>query len=303
MEREKARLVVFGEALTDLIRSGPDSWTSRPGGACWNVARVASRLGVPTGFAGAFSRDVFGDELERLSREARLDERYEQRVSKDPLIALVYKLSPPEYTFIGSDASDLAFSVDKLPEAWESCARIAHFGSLGLVREPLATRLFELSGKLKARGIRISYDPNWRNLMGPAYRERFEAMLSRADYIKISDEDLSKAMPELDLGKARERLKRLAENAMLVYTRGEHGLELWHDGGTEIISAFSVKLEDTVGAGDASVGGWLYSILARPGKTAAEHARFAAACAAAACSQRGAYAPSLEEVTKILKGA
>ncbi|MCX7024764.1 MAG: carbohydrate kinase [Spirochaetes bacterium] len=303
MDIPGARFVVLGEALTDLIRNGADTWTSRAGGACWNVARVASKLGLPTGFAGSYSNDVFGDELERLSLEAGLDIRYTQRVPKDPLLALVYQVSPPAYTFIGSDAADLAFNLDKLPTAWESSVEIAHFGSLGMVREPLATTLFELSGRLKARGIRISYDPNWRNVMGPDYRERFEAMIGRADFIKISDEDLAQAIPDLSLMQARERLRVLAERATVLYTRGEQGLELWHDGGTELVPAFAVRVADTVGAGDASAGGWLYSLLSRPGTPPVEHARFAAACAAAACTKRGAHAPSLDEVNRILEGA
>ena len=48
------RLVVFGEALTDFVRSGDNGWSSVAGGSCWNVARVASTLGIdavtyPTG--------------------------------------------------------------------------------------------------------------------------------------------------------------------------------------------------------------------------------------------------------------
>ena len=39
--------VAAGEALTDLIRTGPDGWRSLVGGSTWNVARVMARLGVP----------------------------------------------------------------------------------------------------------------------------------------------------------------------------------------------------------------------------------------------------------------
>lgn len=42
-------LVVFGEALTDLVPAGDGLWHSVPGGACWNLARVAATLGVRTG--------------------------------------------------------------------------------------------------------------------------------------------------------------------------------------------------------------------------------------------------------------
>ncbi len=48
--------VSAGEALTDMLRTGPDTWSSQVGGSTWNVARVMARLGVPSAFAGAVSR-------------------------------------------------------------------------------------------------------------------------------------------------------------------------------------------------------------------------------------------------------
>jgi len=39
------RVVVFGEALTDLVQHSPGQWQGHPGGAPWNVARTLARLG------------------------------------------------------------------------------------------------------------------------------------------------------------------------------------------------------------------------------------------------------------------
>jgi len=102
------RLVVIGEALTDFVRTGADQWPSVPGGACWNVARVASTLGVPTGWRGSVRDDLFGGELLRKSGEAELDPRFAQRVARPPLLAIVHELSPPRYFFVGS--ADLTWS-------------------------------------------------------------------------------------------------------------------------------------------------------------------------------------------------
>ena len=67
------RLVVFGEALTDFVRTGEATWHSVAGGACWNVARVAATLGVPTGWGGAVGDDVLGREIIAKSQAAGLD--------------------------------------------------------------------------------------------------------------------------------------------------------------------------------------------------------------------------------------
>ncbi|MFZ6775140.1 PfkB family carbohydrate kinase, partial [Undibacterium sp. SXout7W] len=95
--------VAAGEALTDMIVQDParQHWLSQVGGSTWNVARVMARLGVPSAFAGAVSRDVFGDALAQATEVAGLDMRFLQRYAKSPLLAIVHELHPPTYYFIG----------------------------------------------------------------------------------------------------------------------------------------------------------------------------------------------------------
>ena len=99
--------VSFGEALTDLIRQDATTWTSVPGGAPWNVARVMACFGVSSAFGGALSRDCFGDALWRESELAGLDLRFVQRRDKSPLLAIVHETHPPKYFFVGDDSADL----------------------------------------------------------------------------------------------------------------------------------------------------------------------------------------------------
>ena len=73
------QFISFGEALTDLIRRGEDSWVSVPGGAPWNVARVMACFGVSSAFGGAIGRDCFSDVLYRASEQAGLDLRFLQQ--------------------------------------------------------------------------------------------------------------------------------------------------------------------------------------------------------------------------------
>ncbi len=47
-------------------------------------------------------------------------------------------------------------------------------------------------------------------------------------------------------------------------------------------------------------GGWRARLVARPVPAAAEHLRYAAACAAVACAHAGAYAPTAAEVTDMI---
>jgi len=292
--------VVFGEALTDLVRTGEHSWHSAAGGACWNVARVAGTLGVAAAWGGAVSADFFGQEIVDKSRAARLDMRFLQQVARPPLLAMVYQPNPPLYFFLGNDSADLAFDESKLPEGWWDACKVAHFGCISLVRQPLGDRLLRIAEQLKQRGVKISYDPNYRNLMGPDFPALFERMAQLADIIKLSDEDLGQIYPGEPPDTALARVRRLAPAALILYTRGAHGIILLEPSGTLEQAAFSVQVADTVGAGDACIGGFIASLLNDPQLGYAAHLRFAAATAAAACTVPGAHAPARAEVDRLL---
>lgn len=83
------RFIAFGEALTDMIRSGANRWASVPGGAPWNVARVMATSSVVSAFGGAISQDCFGNMLWQASAEAGLAKCFMRRLNKFPLLAIV----------------------------------------------------------------------------------------------------------------------------------------------------------------------------------------------------------------------
>jgi len=298
-DRALPALVVFGEALTDFVRTAPDQWRSVPGGACWNVARVAATLGVATGWGGSVGADLFGEELLRRSAQAGLDLRFAQQVAQPPLLAVVHALQPPQYFFVGD--ADQGFDHTRLPAGWQQACTYAHFGSISLVRQPLAARLLALADELHARGVRISFDPNCRNLMGADYPRLFERFAAIADVLKLSDEDLHHLYPRMPAADALAGLRaRMAPGAKLLYTCGAQGMRLDVDGNRYGQPAFAVGVHDSVGAGDACVGGFLASLLQGPERSWPEHLRFAAAVAAAACTRTGAHAPAREEVEALL---
>lgn len=295
------RFVSAGEALTDFIRTGPGAWISRAGGADWNVARVVATLGIPSAFAGSVSTDRFGDELAELSRQAGLDLRFLQRISKAPLLAMVHETSPPEYFFVGSDSADLAFQPSLLPEGWLARAEWLHLGCISLFREPLARKLLQLLDAAKSAGRKISFDPNYRNIMTEAFDPALRYVAERADVIKVSDEDLRGLFRTSDAAEGLARLRGINPSAAILLTRGAEGAEL--HAASKILRQAPPQIDvvDTVGAGDASIGGLLYSLMTRPGVDWAAHLKFAVATGTAACLHAGAMPPSLASVTGLLQ--
>ena len=302
-----------GDILTDLVRGpapegtthgsqpGADShWRAHPGGAGWNVARAVARLGLPTACVGSLGVDNFSDELWNASVAAGLDMRFMQRVERAPLLAIVHQTHPPAYYFIGDNSADLAFDPAKLPEGWRAHAKWAHFGCISLVRQPLGETLATLAAELRAAGVKISFDPNYRNLMAHGYEPILRRMAALADLIKVSDEDLRMLFPGKSEAEAIEAVRVLNPAATLLVTRGAHAATLHVD--NEVIEAAPPRVEvaDTVGAGDASIGGLLFSLMSAPQRDWRQHLAFALAAGAAACRRPGAHSPTLDEVVALL---
>ncbi|XLZ72912.1 carbohydrate kinase [Massilia sp. SR12] len=298
-------MLCAGEALTDMIQQGEEQWASRVGGSVWNVARALAGLGERTAFAGAISRDRFGNALWAASEAVGLDMRLLQRVDRSPLLAIVEQGEPPRYFFIGDDSADLHFDPAVLPEGWSRALRWAHFGGISLAREPLASTLVALAQQLKGQGVAISYDPNFRNLMDERYTPTLRRMAALADVIKVSDDDLRGLFPGLSLDAALEQLRALNPDAFCLLTRGGHGATLYHGTQHADARAPAVTVVDTVGAGDASVAGLLHSLARHPGRALQSHLHAALAAGSAACQQAGATPPTpaaMNQLFAVLEG-
>lgn len=297
--------VAAGEALTDLIidtagGSGQQRWTSQVGGSTWNVARAMAALDVPSAFAGAISRDIFADQLHAASAQARLDLRFMQRVDKAPLLAIVHEIDPPTYFFIGDDSADLHFDPAALPPGWQTACRWAHFGGISLAREPLAGKLMALAKELKASGVRISYDPNFRLLMDTRYDATLRRMTALADVVKVSEEDLTGLFRTADVDGAFAQLTAMNPRATYLLTRGAQGASLHTGGEAWQLPAPAINVIDTVGAGDASIAALAYSMLRRPRCSPQDHLRFSVCAGAAACLAAGASPPSVRLIEELM---
>lgn len=291
--------VAFGEALTDMLRTGVDAWKSVPGGAPWNAARVMAHFGVASAFGGAISQDCFGDALWQASAKAGLDLRFLQRNAHSPLLAIVHATQPPAYFFVGDDSADLHFEVDALPQGWEEAVHWAHFGGISLTRTPLAEGLVALAERLHARGVKISYDPNFRNVMDSRYDATLARMVAIADLIKVSEEDVCGLFRTPDAAAALLRLRAMRPTATVLYTRGAQGATLYAQGQTWHATPPSIAVVDTIGAGDCSLAGFFSSAMQQPQATGDVHLRAAVAAGAGACLATGATPPSAQTLAAL----
>ncbi|WP_273432588.1 carbohydrate kinase [Chitinibacter tainanensis] len=291
--------IAAGEALTDLLRRDAQSWESKVGGATWNVARVLAKLGVPSAFAGAVSQDCFGDALLQASQEAGLDLRFIQQLPYSPLLAIVHQTQPPAYFFIGDNSADLHFNPEALPAGWLSASCWLHFGGISLARPQLAQKLLSMARQARAVGARISYDPNFRLLMDQHYDPVLREMSTLADVIKVSDDDLRGLFRTADEADALQQLRALNPSALILYTRGAAGASLLLDGGAWHLKPPKLAVIDTVGAGDASMGGLIWSMYLQADAPPQQHLAYAVAAGSLACTAAGAHPPSLADLRQL----
>jgi fructokinase len=311
-------ILVCGEALIDLF-IGASAPTGLPaeaiaGGSPFNVAIGIGRLGRPSAFLSTLSDDVFGTFLAEKLAESGVSPAYIQRCPNYTTLSVVATnaAGQPQYSFYAPNSADRALTPEALPAQLPADVNAIAAGSYALGVEPIASAVQTLLRRESGSRV-ISLDPNVRpRVVGDlaAYRERFEGLLSYADMVKASDEDMELLYATHDLASAARAWLRLGPKLVIV-TRGEKGpLAVFGDTVLER-PAPKIEVVDTVGAGDTFHAGllsWLDAkkLLSPEGIAGLTEAQataaldFAAAAAAIVCTRRGANPPSWKEVEEFM---
>jgi len=96
------------------------------------------------------------------------------------------------------------------------------------MRKQLAEKLLSEAVAVHAAGKKIAFDPNFRSQANtPEYFATFHAIVSIANFIKVSDDDLLGIFPNLTLTEALAELRQFAPAAQILVTRGAAGMTLF----------------------------------------------------------------------------
>jgi fructokinase len=301
-----APVVVAGEALIDLVLARDGRLAGHPGGGPYNVARTIGRLEQPVTYLGRLSSDAFGRRLrEELAADGvALDAVVETDAPTTLALAELDDTGAAQYQFYVDGTSSPGLTVEAASAALPGTIGTYYLGTLGLVFEPMATTLETLAGRVGDETL-VALDPNCRPSIiddPAAYRARLARLIERTDVVKASEDDLAWLAPELDVVDAARGL--LGDRSVALVTLGARGaLVVTRDEVRELGSP-EVDVVDTIGAGDAFMGGFLAEWRARGlGRADVERideveraAAFAARVAAIACSRAGADPPRREEL-------
>ena len=257
-------ILCCGEALIDMLprtsTEGEACYAPYAGGAVFNTAIALGRLGAETGFYSGIAQDMMGDLLTETLVSSKVDTSavvYSDRPSTVAFIKLVD--GQATYAFYDENTAGRMLSKDDLPT--EVAADTLFFGGISLPVDPCGATYEALCHREAANKV-IMIDPNIRPGFirdEATYRARIEGMLSVADIIKVSDEDLTWLFGEGDM---MDHAKKLISNGakLVCITEGAKGSYGITAENVVFVEAQKATVVDTVGAGDTFNAGVLASL-------------------------------------------
>jgi fructokinase len=299
--------LVVGESLVDLIGVG-GSWAfqAAAGGSPLNVAVGLAARGRSARLASELGDDLFGTLVREHLRRYAVD-------AGDVVPGGSTGLAFAKIDAAGGADYDFRFGWAYAGRPSLAGVDCLHTGSLAALVEPGAVAVWDLVRAARDAGVPVSYDPNVRPaLVGLRDRAtaRIEALVTLADLVKVSAEDLAWLYPGEAPWRAAERWRDTGPN-LVVVTRGAEGALAMFEGGRAEVAAPPVTVVDTVGAGDTFTAALLAALAdagalaagrrLSPTPTVVEDAiRYATAAAAAVCAHRGADPPTGDEIAALL---
>ncbi|WP_371224587.1 carbohydrate kinase family protein [Roseovarius sp. 2305UL8-3] len=257
-------ILCCGEALIDMIPTpttgGQDGFVPHTGGAVYNTAIALGRLGARSGLLTGLSTDMFGQQLSDGLRASHVDASLCILSDRPTTLAFVRLVDGhATYSFYDENSAGRMLSPSDMPTLTDEITAL-FFGGISLACEPGAdayAALLEREGAHRA----VMLDPNIRPgfIQDIArYRARLGQMISQADIVKVSDEDLNWIDPAPLSMSDKVHTILEAGPAMVILTRGGDGATAYLADGAQVhVPAATVDIHDTVGAGDTFNAGVL----------------------------------------------
>lgn len=245
-------VVLFGEMLWDCLPTG-----AVPGGAPMNVALHLHQLGLPTRLISAVGKDADGEKLLDFLRSFDLPLNLVQVHENHATSQVVVDTRDPEnmrYDILKPVAWDfLEWSPEQDQIVAEADAFL--FGTLGARHPDSLATLLKL---LRHPTLRI-FDANLRP---PHYSfDVIETLLGYTDILKINEEELAEFAEhfgtEATIPGLCGYLDQQYPISIICITRGSKGAAIYQKGAIVEHPGYKVALQDSIGAGDAFLSGFI----------------------------------------------
>jgi fructokinase len=317
-------VTALGELLIDFTPAGISEqcnilFERNPGGAPANVLACISKLGGNTAFIGKVGDDVFGHYLADTLKDYNINTsglKFATDHSKTTLAFIQLDQSGGRsFSFYRNPGADTTLTPSDINYDLIHNSKVFHFGSLSLTDEPAKSATIAALKFAKESGCIISFDPNLRPLLWKSLSQAYEeitSVIGFSDILKISEEELEFIAGTKNLDEGSAKIYSLYGIRIILVTRGAKGCFIRFKEKTGSKPAFSgCKTIDTTGAGDAFLGGFLFSMLSQNihsltelnYNTIEQFTEFANAVASISTEKKGAIPsmPTLDQVNELLE--
>ncbi|TPJ35294.1 carbohydrate kinase [Mesorhizobium sp. B2-5-4] len=258
-------ILCCGEALIDMLprttTEGEPAFAPYVGGAVFNTAIALGRLGAPAGFFSGLSSDLFGGQFRNALGASKVSSTYAHTSPRPTTLAFVrLNNGQATYTFYDENTAGRMLTIEDLPQLGGEIEAML-FGAISLISEPAGSAYEEFMRREHEARV-MMLDPNIRPNFIPdkaKHLRRIREMMAMADIVKLSDEDLhwfGEAGSHEDV--VRNWLERGPK--LIVVTHGSEGAVGYSKQHRVTVIPETVKVVDTVGAGDTFNAGILASL-------------------------------------------
>lgn len=281
MKTQKKNIMCFGEVLWDMLPSG-----EKPGGAPMNVALHLQNVGLEVTMVSKTGNDEPGRSLIEFMRGSGLNTELIQKDDHLETSKVLVHLNGQQasYEICEPVAWDNIQLTKDLKSAAGDCKYIV-YGSLASRNNETRKTLHAL---LNTDLIKIM-DVNLR----PPYTDPdiIIPLLKKADVLKLNDEEIITIgswfkQKKQNIPKLIEWLSNKLQLKSVCVTLGENGAYLFNEDQLLHHKGYVVDAKDPVGAGDAFLAGYIYSLIS--GKTPKDSLDYACATGALVASKTGA---------------
>lgn len=275
-------ILSVGEILWDVVEGD-----ERLGGAPFNFAAQAARLGATVGMVSAVGDDDRGRRALKRARELGVKTNWIRTTSAHPTghVTVTLEDGQPDYVIHRPAAYDDVGLSEKDIEAIQAFAPDwIYFGTLHHTDRRPRAALERLLGALP-RAQRF-YDVNLRKESYSA--ELLADLLPHADVLKINQAEVAEVAGLLGMNEksfVRDAAEKFGLQAVCV-TLAENGSRVWSPEGQLRAPGYTVRVADAVGAGDAYAAAFVHGL--SRGWTMSETADFANRVGAVIASKSGA---------------
>ncbi|GIZ09241.1 carbohydrate kinase family protein [Flavobacterium sp. UMI-01] len=280
--KKELKAVCFGEVLWDVFPTH-----KKIGGAPLNVALRMNSFGIQTTMISRVGLDENGSDIKEFIESHQSTTQYIQEGAdyKTGVVnVMINEKGNASYDILYPSAWDKIQLTDEMKQL-VSAADAFVFGSLICRDELSRTTLLALLEVAKYKVLDA-------NLRAPYYTtEVLIELMSKADFIKLNDEELREISRELNspYNSFEQNIKFIAKKTKakhICVTKGEFGAVLYYDGKFFYNSGYFIKVVDTVGAGDSFLASLTMKLL--KGKSPQKALNYACAVGALVAGQEGA---------------